>query len=447
MRIGPAGLAMGEPVQCRCRHRCGRRGTRAGGGRSNDCADRIEAGGDAAATPRSHPPFIFLTSIPAMMSPWQPATACPRGTKASAWPMAARYSCARSGPRMRCPCARRSALLQPDEVRQRFLYPMKELSAEQAQRLTRPNTRREFALVVAEPLPPGEALIGAVARIAVDDDGRAGEFAILVSHYINGMGLGRHLMRRLVRWAKGRKLERIYGEVLESNLPMQALAASLDFRREHGDSPGLVRMVLDVPKPKATHRARRHCSRWSDRGTPVRALPWQRPCHKAARRAAIESTPGTIATHNPIIKRWRTASGADIHCMPPSPSPHKARPSARPRFPCRCRCPSQASHAPGGAHRHRPAHLRMPSPRRPASTPARCWSSPATTTRAQQLETDLHTLLGARRRHCRSCTCPTGKPCPTTVSARTRTSSASVWPPWRACRSSRAALSWCRSRR
>ena len=146
------------------------------------------------------------------------------------------------------------ALLQPEEVRHRFLYPMKELSAEQAERLTRSNNRREFALVVAEPLPPGDALIGAVARISVDDDGRAGEFAILVSHYINGMGLGRHLMRRLVRWAKGRKLERIYGDVLEQNQPMQALAKSLDFRREPGDAPGLVRMVLDLPKPKTRPR-------------------------------------------------------------------------------------------------------------------------------------------------------------------------------------------------
>ncbi len=147
------------------------------------------------------------------------------------------------------------ALLQPDEVRQRFLHPMKEMSVEQATRLTRPNSRREFALVVAEPLPPGEALIGAVARISVDDDGCAGEFAILVSHYINGMGLGRHLMRRLVRWAKGRKLERIYGDVLESNQPMQALARSLDFKREPSDSPGLVRMVLDLPKPKPRPRS------------------------------------------------------------------------------------------------------------------------------------------------------------------------------------------------
>ena len=142
------------------------------------------------------------------------------------------------------------ALLQPDEVRMRFLHPMKELGAEQAERLTRPNTRREFALVAAEPLPPGEALVGAVARIVVDDDCRAGEFAILVSHYINGMGLGRHLMRRLVRWAKGRKVQRIYGDVLESNLPMQQLAKSLGFHRESTDTPGLVRVVLELPPPK-----------------------------------------------------------------------------------------------------------------------------------------------------------------------------------------------------
>ena len=148
------------------------------------------------------------------------------------------------------------SLLEPNEIRQRFLHPMKELSVEQAERLTRPNSRREFALVAAEPLPPGEALVGAVARLAVDDDGENAEFAILVSHYVAGMGLGRHLMRRLVRWAKGRKLRRIYGDVLDSNLPMQALAASLDFRREHADAPGLVRMVLDLPPPKPRAPAR-----------------------------------------------------------------------------------------------------------------------------------------------------------------------------------------------
>jgi RimJ/RimL family protein N-acetyltransferase len=64
------------------------------------------------------------------------------------------------------------------------------------------------------------------------------------------MGMGRHLMRRLVRWGRGKKLERLYGDVLEHNLAMLALAQSLGFRREAADAPGLVRVVLDL-KPAA----------------------------------------------------------------------------------------------------------------------------------------------------------------------------------------------------
>ena len=141
-------------------------------------------------------------------------------------------------------------LLEPDEIRQRFLHPMKELSAQQAERLARPDPRRDFALVAAEPLPPGEALVGAVARASINPGTRDAEFAILVSHYLTGMGLGRHLMRRLVRWAKGRRLERIYGDVLDHNHPMISLAESLDFKREpHPDQASLVRLVLALRPP------------------------------------------------------------------------------------------------------------------------------------------------------------------------------------------------------
>ena len=144
------------------------------------------------------------------------------------------------------------SLLQPDEVRQRFLYAMKELSPEMAHRLTHPDTRSEFALVVSEPLPPGEALVGAVARASLSNGTRDAEFAILVSRYVGGMGLGRHLMRRLVRWAKGKKLDSLYGDVLEHNHPMLSLVQSIGFRREHSQTPGLVRVVLDLrASPKA----------------------------------------------------------------------------------------------------------------------------------------------------------------------------------------------------
>ncbi|HEU4772907.1 MAG TPA: GNAT family N-acetyltransferase [Lysobacter sp.] len=142
------------------------------------------------------------------------------------------------------------SLLQPDEVRQRFLHSLREISAESVERFTRINPKTEFALVAAEPLPPGEALVGAVARISIDPDGRNAEFAILVSHYIAGMGLGRYLMTRLVKWSRGKQLERIYGDVMESNLPMLSLAKSLGFVRE-SQQDGLVRVSLQLlPEPR-----------------------------------------------------------------------------------------------------------------------------------------------------------------------------------------------------
>ena len=48
-------------------------------------------------------------------------------------------------------------LLGPEEIRHRFLYAIKELTPEMAQRLCHPDPQNEFALVAAEPLPPGEA--------------------------------------------------------------------------------------------------------------------------------------------------------------------------------------------------------------------------------------------------------------------------------------------------
>lgn len=138
------------------------------------------------------------------------------------------------------------SLLQPDEIRQRFLYAMKELTPEMARRLTHPDPRNEFALVASERLPPGEALVGAVARASIAEGTRDAEFAILVSRYIAGMGLGRHLMRRVVRWAKGKKLDSLYGDVLEHNQTMLSLAQSIGFRREHSQTPGLVRVILDL---------------------------------------------------------------------------------------------------------------------------------------------------------------------------------------------------------
>jgi RimJ/RimL family protein N-acetyltransferase len=56
-------------------------------------------------------------------------------------------------------------------------------------------------------------------------------------------------MLRLLRWARRKRLTRLYGDVLEHNTAMLALAESLGFRREQSDMPGLVRVALDLSDP------------------------------------------------------------------------------------------------------------------------------------------------------------------------------------------------------
>lgn len=139
------------------------------------------------------------------------------------------------------------SLLSPEEIRLRFLHPIKELTPDLTRRLTTLDPATQFALVIAEPLPPGEALVGAVARLAIDEGTRRAEFAILVSRFLAGKGLGRMLMKQLIRWAKLKRLDEIYGDVLDENSGMLALADSLGFRREVVmDDPGIIRVRLKL---------------------------------------------------------------------------------------------------------------------------------------------------------------------------------------------------------
>lgn len=147
------------------------------------------------------------------------------------------------------PIAAAFALLREDEVRRRFLHPVKALSEDHLLRLTHPPTDEAFAVVAAEPLPPGEALVGAVARLARDPQQRErAEFGILVSHFIAGQGLGRRLLQRLVEWCRQHAVRVLWGDVLEGNVQMLRLAESMGFHREALlGSPGLIRVSLHVP--------------------------------------------------------------------------------------------------------------------------------------------------------------------------------------------------------
>lgn len=157
------------------------------------------------------------------------------------------------------PIAAAFELLNEDEVRRRFLHRLKSLDAAHIQQITRPDPDSEFVVVAAEPLPAGEALVTAVARLSRDNNDRTrAEFGILVSHFVVGLGLGRMLMERLIEWCRDHGIAQLWGDVLEDNRAMLELATELGFRRElEPDSPGLVRVSLDLHRKPSRRRSKR----------------------------------------------------------------------------------------------------------------------------------------------------------------------------------------------
>lgn len=139
-------------------------------------------------------------------------------------------------------------LLGPDEVRVRFAGTGGELDADTAATLARPDPRHELLLVGAEPLPPGEAMIAGLGRARRVSGTRQAECTILLASYVTGLGLGRHLLQKLVKWGRGRSLERLYGDIPEANVPMLELAGSMGFVPDPDAvvPAGLVRVVLEL---------------------------------------------------------------------------------------------------------------------------------------------------------------------------------------------------------
>jgi RimJ/RimL family protein N-acetyltransferase len=145
------------------------------------------------------------------------------------------------------PLRRSFALLSPEEVRLRFLHPITEITPDFARQLTHLDPQTGFALVLAEPLPPDEALLGAVARLAVDRETREAEFALVVGRPIAGQGVGTYLLRRLIDYARRRRLHTVWGDVREENTAMLAVCDELGFTRSHtGEEPGTVRVRKEL---------------------------------------------------------------------------------------------------------------------------------------------------------------------------------------------------------
>jgi acetyltransferase len=135
--------------------------------------------------------------------------------------------------------------LSMEEIRLRFLHPMKNLPHNLAARLTQIDYDREVALVLCEPAIQKEPELLGVVRFAADPDNERAEFAILLRGDMTGMGLGPMLMRRIIDYAKNRGVGELFGEVLAENRSMLRLCQAFGFTKKRDpDEPGVLVVSL-----------------------------------------------------------------------------------------------------------------------------------------------------------------------------------------------------------
>jgi acetyltransferase len=113
-----------------------------------------------------------------------------------------------------------------EDLRLRFLAPMKHFSHEFIARLTQLDYARAMAFVAFD--EASHEMLG-VVRIHSDSIYESGEYAILLRSDLKGRGLGWALMQLIIEYAKSEGLKIISGDVLSENTVMLEMCRNLGF--------------------------------------------------------------------------------------------------------------------------------------------------------------------------------------------------------------------------
>ena len=131
-----------------------------------------------------------------------------------------------------------------EHLRLRFLTPMKTISGELLIRLSQLDYDRDIAFVA---LDEATGLLCGISRYAADPDHEHAEFGVLVRSDLQGQGLGRALMLKLIAYARVEGLKRLTGRVLRENSGMLQLAAELGFApAPSADDDAVMDVVLEL---------------------------------------------------------------------------------------------------------------------------------------------------------------------------------------------------------
>ena len=117
-----------------------------------------------------------------------------------------------------------AAHMSDEDLRLRFLAPVKGLSSAVGARLSQLDYDRDLGLLAER-----HGLALAMAHLFTDPERMRAEYAIAVRSDWKGRGLGCLLMTRLIDLARQREISELVGEVLRENVPMLRMCRKLGF--------------------------------------------------------------------------------------------------------------------------------------------------------------------------------------------------------------------------
>lgn len=133
--------------------------------------------------------------------------------------------------------------LDSEDLRLRFFNVVKSPSHDTLARFTQIDYDREMCFIATRPSETGHETIGVVRAIADPDNERA-EYAVIIRSDLKGSGLGHALMDKLIRYARQRGIQELYGTVLSENTAMRDLATRLGFVTRPDEDTSVVQTLL-----------------------------------------------------------------------------------------------------------------------------------------------------------------------------------------------------------
>lgn len=141
-------------------------------------------------------------------------------------------------------------LLDPEDLRLRFLSSRRELPKSEMARLTQIDYAREMAFVAVRSGSDGLAETLGVVRAVIDPDNVDAEFAVVVRSDLKRRGLGRMLLRKMVDFLSARRTQRMVGYASRENQATRQFAASFGLGAvTHSADPLILQLVLELPGP------------------------------------------------------------------------------------------------------------------------------------------------------------------------------------------------------